>query len=118
MLSDVSGFYRSCDVCQKTVEKGTVARALLGEMSLIGAPFKRVAVDLVGLITPASKRGHRYILTLVDYTTRYTEAVPLTNIDTETVAKALLDMYSRLRIPKQVLSDQGTQFVLSCIQKV
>ena len=70
MLSDVSGFCRSCDLCQKTVEKGTVARAPLGEMPLIDAPFKRGDVDLVGLITPASERGHRYILTLVDYTTR------------------------------------------------
>ena len=37
---------------------------------------------------------HRYILTLVDYATRYPEAVPLKNIDTETVAEALLNMYT------------------------
>ena len=116
--NDVSGFCRSCDVCQKTVDKGTVARAPLGEMPLIDKPFKRVAADLVGPITPASERGHRYILTLVDYATRYLEAVPLKNIDTETVAEALLDMYSRLRIPEEVLSDQGTQFVSSCMQEV
>ena len=96
MHNDLSGFCRSCDVCQKTVNKGTVARAPLGEMPLIDTPFKRVAVDLVGPITPASERGHRYILTLVDYATRYPEAVPLKNIDTETVAEALLDIYSRL----------------------
>ena len=65
-------------------------------MPLIDTPFKRVAVDLVGPITPACERGHRYILTLVDYATRYPEAVPLKNIDTETVAETLLDMYSRL----------------------
>ena len=118
MHNDVSKFCRSCDVCQKTVDKGTVARALLGEMPLIDTPFKRVAVDLVGPITPASERGHRYILTLVDYATRYPEAVPLKNIDTETAAEAMLDMYSRLGIPEEVLSDQGTQFVSSCMQEV
>ena len=75
-------------------------------------------MDLVGPITPASERGHRYILTLVDYATRYPEAVPLKNIDTETVAEALLDMYSRLGIPEEVLSDQGTQFVSSCMEEV
>ena len=91
--NDVSGFCRSCDVCQKTVDKVTVARAPLGEMPLIDTPYKRVAVDFVGPITSASERGHRYILTLVDYVTRYSEAVPLKNIDTEIVAKALLDMY-------------------------
>ena len=113
MHNDFSEFCRSCDVCQNTVDKGTVAKAPLGEMPLIDSPFKQVAVDLVGPITPASERGHRYILTLVDYATRYPEAVPPKNMDTETVAEALLEMYNRLGIPEEVLSDQGTQFVSS-----
>ena len=96
MLNDVSGYCRSCDVYLKNFYKGTVARAPLGKMPLIDTPFKRVAVDLVGPITQASEKEQRYILTLVDYATRYPEAVPLRNIDTETVAEALLDMYSRL----------------------
>ena len=60
MLNDVSGFCRSCNVCQKTVDKGTDARAPLGKMPLIDTPFKRVVVDLVGPKTPASERGHRH----------------------------------------------------------
>ena len=87
-------------------------------MPLIDTPFKRIAVGFVGPITPASERGHRYFLTLVDYATRYPEAVPLKNIDTETVAEALLEMYSHLGIPEEVLSNQGTQFVSSCMQEV
>ena len=66
MHSDVVTFCRSCDVCQKTVSKGSVTRVPLGKMPLIDSPFKRVAIDLVGPITPASEDGHRYILTLVD----------------------------------------------------
>ena len=72
--------------------------------------FKRVTVDLIGPITPANDKGHQYVLTLVDYATRYPEAVPLKNIDTETVAEALLDLYSRDGIPEEVLSDLGTQW--------
>ena len=75
-------------------------------------------VDLVGPISPPSEKGHPYILTLVDYATRYPEAVPLKNIETETVAEALLDMYSRLGIPEEVLSDLGTQFVSKCMEEV
>ena len=75
-------------------------------------------MDLVGPITPASERKHRYIHTLVDYAMRYPEAVPLKNINTETDAEALLDMYSHLGIPKEVLNDQETQFVSSCMQEV
>ena len=118
MHRDVTSFCRSCDVCKKTVARGAVPRAPLGEMPLIDLPFKRVAIDLVGPITPASDKGHRYILTLVDYATRYPEAVPLRNIDTESVAEALLDVYSCVGVPEEVLSDLGTQFVSQCMKEV
>ena len=39
MHNDVIGFCRSCDVCQKTDDKGTVARTPLREMPLIDTPF-------------------------------------------------------------------------------
>ena len=87
-------------------------------MPLIDKPFKRVAIDLVGPIGPPSEDGHRYILTLVDFATRYPEAVPLKNIDTETVAEALVDIFSRLGVPEEILSDLGTQFVSECMKEV
>ena len=54
---DVTSFCRSCDVCQKTVARGSVRRAPLGDMPLIDQPFKRVAIDLAGPIAPASDKG-------------------------------------------------------------
>ena len=96
---DVTRCCKSCDVCQKTVNKGSVPRVLLEKMPLIDKLFKRVAIDLVGPIGPPSEDGHRYILTLVDFATRYPEAIPLKNIDTETVAEALVDIFSRLGVP-------------------
>ena len=71
-------------------------------------------------ITPASEKGHRYILTLVDYATRYPEVVPIKNIDTEAAAEALLDMqlYCRVGVPEEVLSDFGTQFLSKCKDEV
>ena len=83
------------------------------DMPLIDQPFKRVTIDLMGPIAPASDKGLRYILTLVNYATRYPEAVPLKN-----VSKALLDIYSRVGVPEEVLSDLGAQFTLDCIKKV
>ena len=120
MQGDITSFCRSClsDVCQKTTAKGSVPRVPLGDMPLIDMPFRRVAVDLVGPILPPSEKGHRYILTLVDYATRYPKAVPFTNIETEAVAEALLDMYSHLGIPEEVLSDLGIQFVSKCMKEV
>lgn len=44
-------------------------------------PFSRMAIDVVGPISPCSERGHRYILILIDYATRFPEAVPLRKIN-------------------------------------
>lgn len=109
VLSDVKDavarFCRECNNCQKTMtKKGCVRKVELGKMPIIDTPFKRVAADLVGPIHPSSKNGHRYIPTRIDYATRYSEAVPLKNIDTETVAEALVDFYSRLEYQKRCLA--------------
>ena len=79
-------------------------------MPLIEEPFKRVAVDLVGPISPVSEKGNWYMLTVVDFATRYPEAVALPKIETEQVAEALLEVFSRVGFPKEMLSDRGTQF--------
>ena len=118
LRQDVIRFCRSCDLCQRIVKRGSIKKVPLGTMPLIDSPFKRVAVDIVGPIAPPSEAGHRYILTLVDYATRYPEAVPLKKITTEAVAEALLDIYSRVGIPEEVLTDQGTQFMSDCMQEV
>ena len=116
--SDIKRFCRSCDICQRTVYKGKVTKYPLQKMPLIDEPFKRVAVDIVGPIHPVTDKGNRYILTLVDYATRYPEAIPLKTIETERVAEALLDIFSRVGIPQEMLSDMGTQFTSSLMKEV
>ena len=64
-------------------------------------------MDLIGQIEQPSEAGHCYILTLVDYATRYPEAVPLKGIGAETVAEALVDIYSRLGIQRKFLVAMG-----------
>ena len=92
---------RSCGVCQRTISKGSMAKVPLGKLPLMVLLFKHVAVHLIGPITPASDKRHRYELTLMDYATRNPEAVSLKNIDTETMTKAFLDLYSRVVSPSK-----------------
>ena len=118
MSGDISRFCQSCDICQRTVSKGRIPKVPLGKVPIIDTPFKRIAVDLVGEISPATSRGHRYILTVMDYATRYPEAVPLKRIDTTTIAEALVSIFSRVGIPAEILSDQGTQFTANLMKEV
>ena len=56
----------------------------------IDAPFKFFSANVVGPITPPSKSGNIYILTVLDHATRSPEAVALKRVDAVTIAEALL----------------------------
>jgi len=101
----VKDYCQTCDICQKIISKGRVAPVPLQQMPVVDVPFKRIAVDLVGPISPCSDRGHKYILTVVDVATRFPEAVPLMNIDTVSVAEALVTLFNRVGCPDKILSD-------------
>jgi hypothetical protein len=116
--NDVHKFCKSCDICQRTIPKGKIPKVPLGEMPIISEPFFRIAVDLIGPLAPVSEGGHRYILIIVDYATRYPEAVPLRKIDTISVAEALLEVFSRVGFPNEILSDLGTQFTSDLMKEI
>ncbi|XP_063788599.1 uncharacterized protein LOC134943977 [Pseudophryne corroboree] len=111
---DVRTYCKSCDVCQRLGRPS--ARAPLRSLPIVGEPFQRVAVDIVGPLPVPSRSGKRYILTVVDYATRYPEAVALSAITAEKVADALLGIFSRVGFPSEILTDQGTQFMSDLVQ--
>ncbi len=74
-------------------------------------------MNLIGPLE-RSARGHRFALVLVDYATRYLEAVALRNISAKSVAEALFSMISRVGIPKEILTDQGTAFMSRTIREL
>ena len=62
-------FVKSCDICQRTIQKASVTKVPLGKSPLIDTPFKRASVDIVGPTEPRSDKKLRYILTMIDYAT-------------------------------------------------
>ena len=58
-------------------------------LPIIKEPFQRIAMDIVGPL-PRSRQGHRYIIVICDYATRYPEAFPLKAIDAPHVAEELM----------------------------
>ncbi|XP_071487443.1 uncharacterized protein [Diadema antillarum] len=109
--ADVKRYCASCDSCQRTTSKGKIGKVPLTIPPLIDTCFRRVAVDLIGPLEPITERGNLYILTIIDLATRYPEAVALPRIEAKWVAEALVEVFSRLGIPNEILSDNGTQFV-------
>jgi transposase InsO family protein len=75
-----------------------------------GRRFSQPHVDLVGTL-PTSKDGESQILTVVDRSTWWVEAVPLSSTTADSCASALISTWvSRFGVPAQVASDRGPQF--------
>ena len=81
--AEVRRWCASCSECQ-LVNPPAVLRAPLRPLSLVEAPFDRIGMDIIG---PLERPGHRYrfVLVLIDYATRYPEAIPLRNISAKSV---------------------------------
>ncbi|KAK5854605.1 hypothetical protein PBY51_004785 [Eleginops maclovinus] len=114
--ADVKRWCASCSECQ-LVNPPATPKAPLRPLPLIEVPFERVGMDLIGPLD-RSARGYRFVLVLVDYATRYPEAVPLRNISAKSVAQALFHIISRVGIPKEILTDQGTSFMSRTLREL
>ncbi|CAG4955744.1 unnamed protein product [Parnassius apollo] len=53
-------------------------------------PTERFDVDIVGPL-PTSPQGHRYLVTMIDRTTRWPEAIPTDDTSAESVAKIIYE---------------------------
>lgn len=67
-------------------------------------------MDMVGPL-PVTPEGFKYILTVCDYGTRYPEAFPMKGTTSKDVVTALMELFSRMGIPEEILTDRGSNFV-------
>ena len=89
----------------------------LVKMPIIGKPFKRIAMDIVGPLLKTTS-GHQYILVISDYATRFSEAYPLRRFTAVSVADKLMDLFSRVGVPNEILKDQGKNFTSELLKEL
>ena len=58
------------------------------------------------------------MLTTVCLASKYPEAIPLKEISAEAVAEGMLEIWSCTGIPKEILKDQGTQFMSKLLKQL
>ena len=70
-------------------------------------------MDFVGPINPPWKRtGARYIITPIDYLTRWAEDAPVVDYTATTTIRFLFDnIVTRFGCPKILMNDQGSHFI-------
>ena len=109
MNKDITAWASSCLACQ-AAKVTRHQRAPVHEIPIPVRRFSHVHVDLVGPLKPSG--GCSYLLTVVDRSTRWPEAVPLADITAETVVRAFSSSWvARFGCPSTLTTDQGAQFM-------
>jgi transposase InsO family protein len=87
-------------------------------MKILMRPWAMIGVDIIGPL-PLTNRGNRYILTVCDYYTRYSEVFALPDIETDTVVQHLVDgIICRYGVFDILVSDRGSSFVSALAEAV
>jgi len=106
---DVAAWCRACQHCAR----GKVTRQPQAPVQPIQIPqqrFSHIHLDIVGPL-PASSSGHTHLLTIIDRSTRWLEAVPLSSTSAEACADAVCSAWiARFGVPAAMTSDRGRQF--------
>ena len=115
---DVVHFVNSCDTCQRSGKPNQkIPPAPLQPIPIVDQPFEKIILDCVGPL-PKTRKGRQYLLTVMCASTRYPEAIALSNIKAKTITSALLTIFTKHGIPRVIQSDRGTNFTSNLFSKV
>jgi hypothetical protein len=115
MTKDVERVIKNCDVCarnQKQVPTYHPAIALE-----VGGIFDRIGIDLVFGMKETDE-GFCGILVITEYLTKFPYAKPIKSKSAEEIAQHLLEYICFFGPPKEILSDQGTEFNNEIVNKL
>jgi hypothetical protein len=101
--------FLSCDECQRV---GNISRRNKMPMnySLVTEPFDCWGFEFMGPFPPSE--GYTHILVVVDYVTKWVEAIPTKSVDGETSLKMLKDViFPRFGVPRYLMTDGGYHFI-------
>ena len=91
----------------------TIPKAHLQPIPAFDEPLSRIIIPL-----PKTKSGCQYLLIIMCASTRFPEAIPLRNIKTKTIVKALVKFFTFVGLPRSVQSDQGSNFMSGIFQQI
>jgi cleavage and polyadenylation specificity factor subunit 1 len=108
LSSNITAWARGCLACQQ----GKIHRHTCLAPKPIPIPqqhFSHLHVDLVGPLQYSN--NFNYIFTIIDRTSKWMEAIPLSDTSAAACAKALTFTWiSRFGVPEMITSDRGPQF--------
>lgn len=86
-------------------------------LEIVTQPFDKIALEVISPL-PKSVAGYQFILIIVNYTTCYPDAIPMKVATAPKVAEELIQWIMQVGIPREILSDQDTNFMLRILKGV
>jgi hypothetical protein len=106
---DVENWISKCDVCASRKPPHRKPKAPM-KVYYVGVPMERLAIDIAGPL-PKTNKGHKYILVISDYFTKWTQAFAIKDQEATTIASILVnEIVSLFGVPKMLHSDKGSNF--------
>jgi transposase InsO family protein len=69
-------------------------------------------MDMIGKINPLSSKGHQYILAIMDYFTKWVEAIPMKTVTSKDVINFIKEhVIHRFGITQTIMTDGGSVFI-------
>ncbi|KAJ6850213.1 uncharacterized protein M6B38_265620 [Iris pallida] len=111
MIADAVDYARRCKACQIHADFIHQPSEFL-HSTVASWPFEAWDMDIIGPINPPSVKGHRFILALTDYFSKWAEeAVPLVEVKTSNVISFIKHhVIYRFGIHRRIIHDNGPQF--------
>ena len=111
LRTEVTKFVQTCHGCQSQ-KSSKITPPHYGKFEVPDQRFTHCHVDIVGPL-PKSE-GYKYLLTIIDRTTRHLSALPLVEPSAKECSQAFLLHYvAQYGLPSACTSDQGSNFVSS-----
>ncbi len=110
MRQDIRHFVQHCSACQLAAKPREVYRDEMHPSHTWkdrSQPFERWGLDLIGVL-PTTENGNRWIVTAIDYATRWPVAESLKDATAETLADFVVRrIYRDYGTPKEIITDRG-----------
>ncbi|GFV12365.1 transposon Tf2-8 polyprotein [Trichonephila clavipes] len=100
-------FVKTCDQCQRAGKPNDKKKALLKLVPVIQEVFTKLNIDACGSL-PITSKGNRYLITAICMSSKFPEAIPVSDISSVSVTDELLNIFSRMGFPCEIQCDLGT----------
>ncbi|GBO42180.1 Gag-Pol polyprotein [Araneus ventricosus] len=114
---DLTNYVASCHECISRRGFSKNQEAPVQRIPTASFPFQKVGIDAVGPFV-TSIEGNKHLIAMTDYFSKYAEAYPVKNIQSETVCKVLMNFISRHGIMRVLYSDRRSIFISAAMQEV